>query len=280
MFGANRARNRLFTKTFKDRQTEDQMSATDQHKPSDSLTSRVPHPTLERFAEAQGVQGATGARRTMAEQIASLETVLADLLAPEARGRFKSEQRDLDTIGTPEAVTDNVGQPMPDGTLLNPHGNTTSLTEARAGKPAVVVSYRGDWCPYCNVQLRVYQQQLVPSLSERGITLVAISPQKPDGSLSLQEANDLTFSVLSDPGHQIAGSLGILTSPNEGARQSHADIGLDVPDSNIDGSYILAMPTVAIVDRNGILRWIDVHPNYATRTEPRQILDALASLDL
>jgi hypothetical protein len=48
----------------------------------------------------------------------------------------------------------------------------------------------------------------------------------------------------------------------------------------INSSYTLAMPTVAIVDRNGILRWIDVHPNYATRTEPRQILDALASLDL
>ncbi len=37
----------------------------------------------------------------------------------------------------------------------------------------------------------------------------------------------------------------------------------------------MPFPTVALVDAEGTLRWIDVQPNYAKRTEPKQILDAV-----
>jgi peroxiredoxin len=36
------------------------------------------------------------------------------------------------------------------------------------------------------------------------MALVAISPEKPDGSLTMQEKNSLTFTVVSDPGNGIA----------------------------------------------------------------------------
>jgi peroxiredoxin len=50
----------------------------------------------------------------------------------------------------------------------------------------VIAFYRGVWCPYCNIALKTYQKQLLPKLTEQGVGLVAISPQKPDGSLSMQ----------------------------------------------------------------------------------------------
>ena len=48
----------------------------------------------------------------------------------------------------------------PNGDLLDVAGNPTSLTAVRAGRPAVVVLYRGAWCPYCNVTLKTYQESL------------------------------------------------------------------------------------------------------------------------
>ena len=47
--------------------------------------------------------------------------------------------------------------------------------------------YRGGWCPYCNLALRTYQQELLPQLDAFGARLVAISPQSPDESLSTVE---------------------------------------------------------------------------------------------
>ncbi len=39
------------------------------------------------------------------------------------------------------------------------------------------------------------------------------------------------------------------------------------------------MPTVLILDPDLTVRWIDVHPNYTTRTEPAEIFSALDELD-
>lgn len=125
---------------------------------------------------------------------------------------------------------------MPDAVLVDAHGAGTTLEEARHGRPAVVVFYRGAWCPFCNLTLRAYEQQLVPALSQRDVALIAISPQKPDGSLSMIEAHELTYTVLSDPGNAIAMRLGILTAPSEGARGAQAAMDLDIASGNADGN--------------------------------------------
>jgi peroxiredoxin len=139
----------------------------------------------------------------------------------------------------------------------------------------VVVLYRGAWCPYCNVALRTYQAELVPALTERGVALIAISPQTPDGSMSSVELNDLTYTVASDPGNQLAVALGVETQPSGDALAAQVSLGLDLTERNADRRTTLPMPTVVVLDGAGVIRWIDVHPNYATRTEVRDILAAV-----
>jgi peroxiredoxin len=193
------------------------------------------------------------------------------------RSVFGAELAALNAAGVPAAAA-TAGTTMPDGVLLDVDGRRTSLAEARQGHAAVVVFYRGAWCPYCNVALRTYQSELVPALADRGVRLIAISPQAPDGSMTMQEANELTFAVLSDPANQIAGKLGVLTRPTDDARFAQEDMGIDIAAGNADGTDSLPMPTVVIVDAAGVIRWIDIHPNYATRTETDQILGALAAI--
>ena len=142
-----------------------------------------------------------------------------------------------------------LGAPIPDAVLLDIDGSTTTLHAAIAGRSAVVVLYRGAWCPYCNLTLRTYQQTLLPRLAERGAVLVAISPQKPDGSLSMQEKNELAFPVLSDPGNWIARALGALTQPSAEVLTFQRQHGLDLTETNADGTVELPMPTVVVESR-------------------------------
>ncbi|HZC90678.1 MAG TPA: peroxiredoxin-like family protein [Mycobacterium sp.] len=214
---------------------------------------------------------------SIAARVAELQAGLGDHLPAEVAATFAGELTRLDQAGIPAGVA-GAGAMVPDGDLLDAHGNPTSLADQRHGRPAVVVFYRGAWCPYCNLALRAYQEQLVPTLAERGIELIAVSPQKPDGSLSMAETNELTFTVVSDPGNQIAAALGILTAPTEDARGAQRTLGVDLAAINADGSYGIPMPTVLILDRDGVIRWIDVHPNYTTRTESADILAALTVL--
>lgn len=211
---------------------------------------------------------------TIADQVVELQRQSATRLPAEVRTAFGADLAAVTAAGIPAQVA-TVGTAMPDGDLLDPAGHPTTLAAVRADRPAVVVFYRGAWCPYCNLALRAYQQTLVSELDARGVALVAISPQKPDGSLTMQQKNDLTYTVVSDPGNQIAGQLGILTAPGQGARNAQASLGLDLGDVNVDGTPTLPFPTVVIVDAAGTIAWIDVHPNYTTRSEPAQILAAL-----
>ena len=211
---------------------------------------------------------------TIAAQVASYHRASAGQLPPEVAEAFATEQRDLAVAGNPSGVA-APGSRLPDGELLDVGGQPTTLAQNLGAKPAVIVFYRGGWCPYCNIALRTYQAQLVPALAERGIGLVAIGPETPDGSLSTKESTELTFIVLSDPGNQIAGKLGILTAPSDGARAAQLQLGLDLTQVNADGTTGLPMPTVVIADADGVIRWIDVHPDYTTRTEPEQVLRAI-----
>jgi len=170
------------------------------------------------------------------------------------------------------------GDVLPDAELIDAHGVSVTLDAARGGRPAVIVLYRGTWCPYRNLALRTYQQDLLPALEERGVALIANSPQKPDGSLSMQEKNELTFTVLSDPGNQVAAALGVLTAPTNDARRRLGSIGTDLGELNGDGTDLIPMPTVAVVDAAGFIRWIDVHPDHTTRTGAVDIISALATL--
>jgi peroxiredoxin len=201
----------------------------------------------------------------------------ATALPAEVMDAFAAEQAELDEAGVSAGVS-APGAPMPDGDLLDVRGGATSLAQVRGGRPAVVVFYRGAWCPFCNIALRTYEAELAPALADRGVVMIAVSPQKPDGSLSAAETNQLTYAVVSDPGNQIAAALGILTEPSAEAAAAQQLVGLDLAEHNADGGVTLPMPTTVVVDAAGMIRWIDVHPNYTTRSEVADILAAVDSI--
>jgi len=207
---------------------------------------------------------------------ATLEGSLTQLPS-EVSAAFAADRDGLDSAGTPAGVA-AVGTAVADVDLLTAQGATTRLHTELGGRPAVLVFYRGAWCPYCNVALGAYQRELVPALTERGATLIAVSPQKPDGSLSAQESNELTFTVLSDPGNTLAGNLGIIAPNNPDAIAAQKQLGLDVAEHNADGTADLPFPTVVVLDAAGAISFIDVHPNYTTRTETADIIAAVDAL--
>jgi peroxiredoxin len=221
--------------------------------------------------------GADAPFMTISERVARMHEDAASQIPAEIFEVFRAEQARMGADGVPQDAA-TVGDVIPDVELLDAHGRLITLRAAQAGAAAVVVLYRGEWCPYCNLALRTYQEDLVPVLDDRGIGLIAISPQKPDKSLSIQEKNDLSFVVLSDPGNQIATALGVLTAHSEKVQDVQRAIGIDVAADNHDGTHTVPIPTVAVIDPDGTIRWIDIHPDYATRTEVAEIIAGLDTL--
>ncbi|NBH08653.1 peroxiredoxin-like family protein [Amycolatopsis sp. SID8362] len=161
-----------------------------------------------------------------------------------------------------------VGAKIDDFELPSADGTPVKLAALVEEGPAVLVFYRGQWCPYCNLTLRTYQQELLPELEKRGATLAAISPQKPDGTVP-----DLGFPVLSDVGSTVARGLGLSYPVSAPVREAMETLGTNL--EQVNGTWDLVHPAVVVADQDRVLRFVDVHPDFVTRTEPADILKAL-----
>jgi peroxiredoxin len=216
---------------------------------------------------------------TIREQSEQMQAAAAERLPPEVLDVFDRSIRRLVDEGTPSDVV-SVGDTLASFTLSDATGSPTSLDQLIDSGPAVFVFYRGGWCPYCNLALRTYQRELLPELHTFGARLVAISPQAPDQSLSTVEKAELDFTVLSDPGNRVAKSVGIVFQQADDVLEAQRKLGLDLAAVNAEGSTELPRPTVLIVDRDRMVRFVDVQADYTARTEVDDILAALAELPL
>ncbi len=166
------------------------------------------------------------------------------------------------------------GDRAPDFALPDAKGGVVSLASALAGGPAVVTFYRGGWCPYCNLQLRSYQA-LLPELASLGVSLLAISPQLPDGSLSTAERESLTFDVLSDVGNDVARRFGLVYSLPQELRDALRSNGKALPGINGDDSWELPVPATYIIAQDQRISLAFVEIDYRKRLAPQQLLDAV-----
>lgn len=219
-------------------------------------------------------QSAITVQSSIADQVAEFNAGFNAAIGPRLAAVFAEEQDALNADGVPAHVV-SVGDSVPNLVLTSASGAPVDLYESLGDGTSVVIFYRGSWCPYCNLTLKHYQQVLLPQLQERGVQLVAISPQTPEASELAIANGDLEYVVLSDPANRLITELGILTEPTADARAAHTDLGFDVADSNADATGNIPFPTVLVIDADRRITFADVHVDYTTRTEVPQIIAAL-----
>ena len=121
-------------------------------------------------------------------------------------------------------------------------------------------------------------QQIVGTLKEYGATLVAITPQLFESSHSQIEKQGITFDLLSDPGTDYAARLGLRFKLPDDLKAVYLDFGIDLAAHNGESSWTLPMPGRFVVDRAGIVRAVDVDPDYQYRPEPQKTVDDIKAL--
>ncbi len=214
---------------------------------------------------------------TIREQSEQLKTAAAERLPTEVVEVFDWSIQDFLDAGIP-ADSIKAGDILERFSLDDATGTPVSLDQIVGKGQAVIVFYRGGWCPYCNLALRTYQQELLPQLDAFGARLVAISPQPPDESLSTVEKAALEFTVLSDPGSRLADRIGIAFEQADDVLAAQRKLGLDLTKVNAEGAIRLPRPTVLVLDQDRVVRFVDVQPDYTARTEVADIIAALSDL--
>lgn len=214
---------------------------------------------------------------TIGAQSAQLKAAAAARLPADVAAVFRRRAEEMAERGIPDHAV-KVGDRIPSFALSDAFDRQVTLDEITADGPAVLVFYRGGWCPYCNLALRTYQQELLPQLAGFEARLVAVSPQGPEESMTTAMTAALEYTVLSDPGCRVARDIGLAFDETEEVMAAQRILGLDLAKANAEASTALPMPSVLIVDTDHVVRFIDVQPDYTARTEVADIVAALEAL--
>ncbi len=121
-------------------------------------------------------------------------------------------------------------------------------------------------------------QLALPRMRELGATLVAVSPETPDNSLSTAEKNSLTFEVLSDVGNRVAHQFGIVFQLPEDLRPIYAGFGINLSAANGDDMFELPIPATYVIDTDRKICMAFVEPDYTKRLDPEEIIATLAQM--
>lgn len=168
------------------------------------------------------------------------------------------------------------GELAPDFTLPDALGRPVRLAERLRQGPVVLKFYRGGWCPYCNLELRAYQQAL-PELQSLGAQLIAVSPEKPDNALSTAEKNALAYPVLSDAGGKVAAAYRLAFELSEELQALYKSRGRDLAAWN-GGNWTLPAPGTFVIGSDRRIALAHVDADYRTRLEPSAAIEAVRAL--
>jgi peroxiredoxin len=213
---------------------------------------------------------------TLAEQINATVQAFMDQLPEETAAIVGGSFAKLAASDVAANAT-STGDKAPDFTLPNATGAPVSLQDSLKSGPVVLNFYRGGWCPFCSLELQALQA-ILPDIKAAGATLIGVSPETPDTSLSTVEKQQLEFEVLSDQGNRVARDYGLLFTVYEEMRPLYREWNMDVPASNGDDSWALPVPATYVIDTHGVVRAAHVDKDYTKRMEPAAILSALKAL--
>lgn len=167
-----------------------------------------------------------------------------------------------------------INSKAPEFTLKDQHGNLITLsTELKKGA-VVLVFYRGQWCPYCNRQLKGLQDSL-SYIKEKGAVLIAVSPEKPENISKTVEKTKATYPVLFDNGLKTMKSYDVAFLVDSSTVEKYKAHGIDFYDANGANGATLPVPTVYIINKEGIIVFKHFDPDYRKRVTVQEILSHL-----
>ena len=203
---------------------------------------------------------------------------LTEMLPAEQLGVFNQDAEQL-AANYPSPLKLKVGNKAVPFSLPNVQGKQIELQSLLDKGPVILTFYRGVWCPYCNLQLKTYQD-ILPQITEAGATLVAISPMTPDNSLSMKEQNQLQFHVLSDIGNQISRAYTTVFKNSAAPIQAMTELGYDFYGFYGDESGEIPVPATFVINKDGVITFAGSNSgDYRDRAEPKDLLTALAKIN-
>ncbi|MBK9659592.1 MAG: AhpC/TSA family protein [Chitinophagaceae bacterium] len=167
-----------------------------------------------------------------------------------------------------------IASKAPDFKAKDQNGKEVRLKDLLKQGKVVLVFYRGYWCPYCNKELSRLQDSL-QLIKDKGATLIAISPEKPENITKTVEKTKAEYSILYDEGLKIMKAYEVEFEVPENTITRYRNSGIDLEKNNGGNGKYLPVPAIYIIDKESTVTYRFFEPDYKKRPSVLEILKNL-----
>lgn len=162
------------------------------------------------------------------------------------------------------------GDKAPMFTATDNSGKTFSLEAALKKGDVVLMFYRGQWCPYCNKQMSQMNDSL-SMITEKGATVVAISPEIQENVVKTIEKTKASFPVISDVKMKIMKDYQVNFSVPQATVDRYKNFGIDFNQVNGENGANLPVPATYVIGKDGKIKYVFFNPDYRKRASVKEI---------
>jgi len=168
-----------------------------------------------------------------------------------------------------------INSKAPDFKAKDQYGQEFRLRDALRDSLVVLVFYRGQWCPYCNRQLKKLEDSL-QLIKAKGARLIAVSPEQPASIAKTIEKTKASYPLLHDEEMKIMKAYAVTYQVDDKtvSRYKNADIDLAAANGQRDKVY-LPVPAIYIISKEGTILYRFFNEDYKKRPTVKEIIDNL-----
>ena len=168
-----------------------------------------------------------------------------------------------------------INSKAPDFKATDQYGNEIRLKDVLKDSLVVLIFYRGQWCPYCNKELKKLEDSL-QLIRNKGARLIAVGPEKPEFISKTIEKTKASYSLLYDKEIKImkAYAVAFEVDGKSVSRYKNADIDLATANGQKEKIY-LPVPAVYIISKEGTILYRYFDFDYKRQVSIKEILDNL-----
>lgn len=103
---------------------------------------------------------------------------------------------------------------------------------------------------------------------------MALSADRPEKLRESVIKHLLTYTLLSDARMEAARAYGIAFQLDDATLAQYKSFGVDLEDASGETHHQLPVPSVFLLDREGVIRFVYSNPDYTVRIAPEELLAA------
>jgi peroxiredoxin len=167
------------------------------------------------------------------------------------------------------------GATAPDFTAKDNSGKTLDLKALlKSHKAVVLFFYRGQWCPYCNKQIKELQDSL-QLLTGKGAYVIGVTPETGENINKTIDKTHALFSIIQDKGYQIMKAYDVNYTVSDDLNSKLKGYGVDLEKNNGNKDHVLPVPATYVINSSGKISYVHFDQNYTKRASVSSILAAL-----